>query len=73
MQEAAGDRGWIDRKKLNESLTKVAFSLKSGEVSQVVELGGSYYLLYCEARKAASTKSLKEVHEEIEKALPLLA
>lgn len=68
-QEQYGDWGWIDRKKLNESLTKIAFSLKPGEMSQVVELGGSYYLLYCEAKKAATVKPLKDVHDEIEKAL----
>jgi peptidyl-prolyl cis-trans isomerase SurA len=43
--------------------------LKPGEISQVVEMGGSFYLLYCEAKKAASMKPLKEVHDEIEKAL----
>ena len=68
-QEQYGDWGWIDRKKLNESLTKIAFSLKPGEMSQVVELGGSYYLLYCEAKKAATVKPIKDVHDEIEKAL----
>ncbi|EDY20425.1 PpiC-type peptidyl-prolyl cis-trans isomerase [Chthoniobacter flavus Ellin428] len=68
-QEQYGDWGWIDRKKLNESLTKTAFSLKPGEMSQVVELGGSYYLLYCEAKKPATVKPLKDVHDEIEKVL----
>lgn len=68
-QEQYGDWGWIDKKKLNESLTKIAFALKPGEMSQVVELGGSYYLLYCEAKKAATVKPLKDVHDEIEKAL----
>ena len=68
-QENYGDWGWIDRKKLNESLTKVAFALKPGEMSQVVELGGSYYLLYCEAKKASTMKPLKDVRDEIEKAL----
>jgi peptidyl-prolyl cis-trans isomerase SurA len=68
-QEAGGDWGWVDRKKLNEDLTKVAFSLKPGEVSKVIEIGGSYYLLFVEARKAASAKPLKELHDEIEKTL----
>ena len=68
-QEASGDWGWIDRKKLNESLTKVAFALKAGEVSQVIELAGSYYLMFCEAKKQATVKPLKEVRGDIEKAL----
>jgi parvulin-like peptidyl-prolyl isomerase len=68
-QENYGDWGWIDRKKLNESLTKIAFSLRPGEMSKVIEMGGNYYLLYCEAKKAASTKPLKDLRPEIEKAL----
>jgi len=68
-QEAGGDWGWVDRKKLNEDLTKVAFSLKPGEVSKVVEVGGSYYLLFVEARKAATAKPMKDLRDEIEKAL----
>ena len=68
-QETYGDWGWIDRKKLNEELTKVAFALKPGQMSQIVELGGSYYLLYCEAKKQATVKPLKEMRPEIEKAL----
>ena len=68
-KEAGGDWGWIDRKTLNEGLTKIAFSLKPGEVSKVVELDGSYYLLYIEAKKNATTKPLSEVHDDIEKKL----
>jgi peptidyl-prolyl cis-trans isomerase SurA len=68
-QEAYGDVGWINRKHFNESLTKVAFALKPGQMSQVVELGGSYYLLLCEAKRQATVKPLKEVRAEIEKAL----
>jgi parvulin-like peptidyl-prolyl isomerase len=68
-QESFGDVGWINRKHFNEELTKIAFALKPGELSQIVELGGSYYLLFCEARKQATTKPLKELRGEIEKAL----
>jgi len=68
-QETYGDWGWVDRKSLNESLTKIAFGLKPGEMSPVVTLGDSYYLLYCEAKKTSAVKPLKDVHDEIEKAL----
>jgi peptidyl-prolyl cis-trans isomerase SurA len=68
-QESGGDWGWVDRKKLNEDLTKVAFSLKPGQVSKVIEIGGSYYLLFVEAKKAATFKPLKDLHDEIEKTL----
>ena len=59
----------MDRKSLNDSLTKIAFGLKPGEMSPVVTLGDSYYLLYCEAKKTSAVKPLKDVHDEIEKAL----
>ena len=68
-QEAYGDWGWIDRRTLNESLSKSAFALKAGEVSKVIELAGSYYLLYAEAKKPAQIKPLSEVKADIEKGL----
>lgn len=68
-QDSGGDWGWIDRRTLNENLTNIAFSLKPGDVSQVVELAGSYYLLYVEAKKSGTTKSIAEVHDDIENKL----
>jgi peptidyl-prolyl cis-trans isomerase SurA len=68
-QESGGDWGWVDRRALNESLTKIAFSLKPGDVSEVVELAGSYYLLYVEAKKNATSKAMAEVHDDIENKL----
>lgn len=68
-QESGGDWGWINRRTLNESLTKAAFALKAGEVSRILEMGGSFYLLYSEARKPSVTKPLEEVRPEIEKRL----
>jgi parvulin-like peptidyl-prolyl isomerase len=68
-QEAFGDWGWIDKRMLNESLSKTAFSLKAGEMSPVIELDGSYYLLYAEAKKPVTVKPLKDVRAEIEKGL----
>ena len=68
-QGSDGDWGWIDRKTLNDKLTKIAFSLKPGEVSPVTELAGSYYLLYCEAKKNAIVAPLTDKHDEIENKL----
>lgn len=68
-QEAYGDWGWIDKRTLNESLSKFAFVLKAGEVSKVIEMAGSYYLLWAEAKKPAQIKPLKDVKPEIEKGL----
>jgi peptidyl-prolyl cis-trans isomerase SurA len=68
-QEAGGDWGWIDRKTLNEALTKAAFSLKAGQVSEVVSMESSYYLLFAEAKKDAATRPLAELRDEIERKL----
>lgn len=68
-QETGGDWGWIDHKTLSEELTNAAFKLKAGETSPVIEVGGNYYILYCEARKNATVKPLAEVRDEIEKKL----
>jgi peptidyl-prolyl cis-trans isomerase SurA len=62
-QEGGGDWGWIDQKTLNEDLTKVAFSLKPGQVSQVVSSGPNYYLLYVEAKRPEVVKPLAEVRD----------
>jgi peptidyl-prolyl cis-trans isomerase SurA len=68
-QANRGDWGWISKRTLNETLTKEAFKLKPGQVSQIIDANGNYYLLYCEARKPEVSKPLKEVHDEIEKKL----
>jgi parvulin-like peptidyl-prolyl isomerase len=63
--EAGGDWGWIERKTLNEELSRVAFSLKPGEISQIIPLDNSYYILMVEAKKPSITKPLSEVQQEI--------
>ncbi len=68
-QDAGGDYGWINRRTLNESLAKIAFNLKVGLVSPVVELGNSYYLLLVEARKNGTVKPFAEVHDDIQSKL----
>ncbi len=63
--ELGGDWGWIDRKTLTPELNRVAFSLKPGELSDVVRVGNAFYILRVEARKAAVTKPLAEMRDEI--------
>lgn len=64
-----GDWGWIQKNTLNEQLTKAAFALQEGKISQVIALGGSYYIMMVESRKPARTKPLQEVKAEIEQNL----
>jgi parvulin-like peptidyl-prolyl isomerase len=64
-----GDRGWIDRTSLKPSLTDVAFSLKPGQHSGVIEQPEACYLMMVEDVKPAHVKELSEVREEIERTL----
>lgn len=65
-QDLGGDWGWVNRRTLNESLAKIAFGLKVGQVSQIIELGNSYYLLLVEAKKNGAVKPYAQVHDEIQ-------
>lgn len=65
-RELGGDWGWIDEKTLSEPLAKVAFSLKPGEISKVVDVGGNHFILKVEARQGGVAKPLKELRTEIE-------
>jgi peptidyl-prolyl cis-trans isomerase SurA len=67
--ESGGDWGMIDRKTLNQQLTDVAFGLSPAEVSEVVQIGDSFYILYCESKKTSSFIPLPEVRDGIEKKL----
>jgi peptidyl-prolyl cis-trans isomerase SurA len=67
--ESGGDWGMIDRKTLNQQLTDVAFGLSPGQTSQVVQIGDSFYILYCENKKTSSFIPLQEVRDGIQKKL----
>ncbi len=67
--DLGGDWGWIQRNTLNQKLTSVAFSLGAGQISPVVQMGDSYYILLVEDRKPARTRPLSEVKDEIERNL----
>ena len=65
--------GWADKKTLRKELADVAFTLKPGEYSQVIELKDpqSYYLMLVEEMKPGHYKSLGEMRNEIEASLLL--
>lgn len=68
-QMADGDWGWIDKNTLSEDLTQRAFSLRAGEISEVIQLGNSYYIMMIDERQEATVKSISEVRDEIEQNL----
>lgn len=65
--------GWADRKALRKELADVAFTLKPGEHSKVVELPGTdtCYLMMVEEKQPPHYKTLGEVRDEIEKNLQI--
>lgn len=68
-RDLGGDWGWIERKTLAPELEKVAFTLPVQKISNIVELGGNYYILRVDEKKGGVTKRFAEVRSEIEKKL----
>lgn len=64
-----GDWGWLDRGVLRKELDEIAFTLKPGEHSQVIETAEGCYILQVDDVKPAYIKPLAEVRGEIEKIL----
>jgi peptidyl-prolyl cis-trans isomerase SurA len=61
-----GDRGWVDRKYFRPELSDIAFSLKPGQHSGVIEQPETCYLMMVDDVKPAHVKELKDVRGEIE-------
>ena len=68
-QQVGGDWGWVERNTLNEQLTNVAFSLRPGEVSPVIAIENTFYIIKVEAKRSAALKPIGDVRGEIEKNL----
>jgi peptidyl-prolyl cis-trans isomerase SurA len=68
-RDLGGDWGWVDRGTLTAALEKVAFNLRPGKISNIIALGGNYYILKIEDKRGGATRSFNEVREEIERKL----
>lgn len=66
-----GDWGWIERSTLRAELAEVAFTLKSGELSPIVELPDAFYLMQAEEVRPAHVRPLNEVRDDIERTLAI--
>jgi parvulin-like peptidyl-prolyl isomerase len=64
-----GDWGWIERKVLRQELADVAFSLKPGDMSGVLETPEAFYVMLVEDKRSAHVRPLGEVRDEIERAM----
>lgn len=60
---------WVSRDQMKPSIAAAAFSLKQGEVSDIIDEEGFYIIIACEAVKHGAAKSLSEVRPEIERAI----
>ncbi len=64
-----GDRGWTEEKALRDELAKIAFSLQPGQLSDVVEIQGTRFILKVDEKQGAGVKPLAEVRQEVESIL----
>jgi parvulin-like peptidyl-prolyl isomerase len=68
-QKQGGDWGWVERSVLRKELADVAFALKPGQVSDVIETPEACYLMLVEQTRPAHVRPLTEVRDDIEKNL----
>jgi peptidyl-prolyl cis-trans isomerase SurA len=61
-----GDWGWIDRNVLRPELDERAFAMRAGQRSDVIETPEACYIMLVEENRAAHTKTLADVRDEIE-------
>ena len=65
--ENGGDWDWVERSVLDKTIAETAFALKTGSVSKVLDVGPSYMLIFCEAKRPGTMKKLEEIRPELEK------
>jgi peptidyl-prolyl cis-trans isomerase SurA len=64
-----GDWGWVERSVLRKELADVAFGLKKGVTSEVLDLPEACFIMLVEDLRPAHVKPLLEVRDDIEKNL----
>jgi parvulin-like peptidyl-prolyl isomerase len=64
-----GERGWVLRSFFKPELAQVAFSLKAGQHSSVIELPEACYILLVEDVRSAHIQPLADVRSDIERTL----
>ena len=64
-----GDWGWADRTVLRKELADVAFGLKPGELSEVIETPQALFIMLVEDKRTGHNKPIAEVREQIEETL----
>jgi peptidyl-prolyl cis-trans isomerase SurA len=73
-RSTGGDWGWADREHetLRKELADIAFSLRVGEKSGVIDLPDSCWLILVEEKRPARVRPLAEVRDDIERTLRIM-
>jgi len=64
-----GNWGWVERSVLRKELGDIAFTLKPGQRSGVIELPDACYLMLVEDSRVSHVRPISEVRSDIEKTL----
>src|SRR5579862_454488 len=68
-RQQGGDWGWVERSVLRKELADVAFSLKPGQMSDIIETSQACYLMLVEQKRPAHVRPLSEVRDDIDATL----
>ncbi len=68
-RKQGGDWDWVERSVLRKELADVAFALKAGQVSDVIDTPGACYLMLVEQTRPAHVRPLSDIRDDIEKTL----
>ncbi|MGJ8653918.1 MAG: peptidylprolyl isomerase [Opitutaceae bacterium] len=69
MSRRGGDWGWIERQDIRKELSEVAFGLQAGQYSEPIELSGTIFILYAEAKREEMIQPISQVRDIIENVL----
>lgn len=67
--EDGGAWDWMGRDQLKASIANVAFGMKAGAISPVIDDDAAFIILACDDIRPGTAKPLAEVREEIERAV----
>ena len=67
--DQGGEWDWIERAQMDPTVAAAAFSLKPGAVSKIVDVGSSYMLILCNAKRPGNSTPLEKVRPDIERML----
>ena len=68
-KDTGGDLGWIKKGAMVPSFEKAAFSLRKGEISDLVKTEYGYHIIKVEGRREAKNRSLTEARDKIQEIL----